>query len=209
MKRGRQAEARRNDLLVLDAAREVFAVHGPDAPIGAVAERAGVGIGTLYRRYGGKADLLRRLCMLAMEQTIEAAEAALAAEDAWRGLAGYVTTCVGFRSGALGALAGTVETTPELWETSRRGRALLEEVVARARRAGGLRPDVTALDVSWLVELFGRHGVGDEGVRRRLLAIALDGLRAGAAEPLPGPAPSAADYEGRWRHPGTARGDGR
>jgi len=205
MKRGRQAEARRNDLLVLDAAREVFAIHGPDAPIGAVAERAGVGIGTLYRRYGGKADLLRRLCLLAMEQTIGAAEAALAAEDAWQGLAGYVTACVGFRSGALGALAGTVETTPELWETSRRGRALLEEVVGRARRDGGVRPDVTALDVAWLVELFSRHGVDDERARRRLLAIALDGLRAGDAPPLPEPAPSAADYEERWRYPGSAQ----
>jgi AcrR family transcriptional regulator len=58
---GRQAEARRNDRLILEAAREVF-VEDTDAPISAVAERAGVGIGALYRRYASKEELLRRLC---------------------------------------------------------------------------------------------------------------------------------------------------
>jgi len=208
-RRGRQAEAERNDRLVLDAAREVFAARGFDAPVAAVAERAGVGMGSLYRRYGSKSDLLRRLCVLAMEQAIEAADVALAAADPWEGLAGYVRASVGFRSGALAPLAGTIETTPDMWQTSRRARRLLQEVVARASREGALRPDVTALDVTWLIELFsrqspGRPGPEDENVRRRLLAIALDGLRARDAEPLPEPPPSAQAYEERWRHPSKA-----
>jgi len=205
-RRGRQAEAQRNDGRVLDAAREVFAEYGAGAPVSAVARRAGVGMGSLYRRYGSKADLLRHLCVLAMEQTIEAAEAGLAAADAWAGLAGYVRACVGFGSGALGSLAGTIESTPQMWEISRRGRRLLDELVTRARQQGGLRADVTALDIAWLIELFGRHGpnwpgAGDSGVRDRLLAIALAGLRADAAgaEPLPAPPPSQARYEQRWR----------
>ncbi len=61
---GRQAEARRNDLAVLDAARDVFSAQGAGAPISAVAERAGVGMGTLYRRYGSKTELLQRLCVM-------------------------------------------------------------------------------------------------------------------------------------------------
>ena len=65
---GRQAEARRNDRAVLDAARDVFSAQGADAPVSAVAERAGVGVGTLYRRYGSKTELLQRMCVLAMEQ---------------------------------------------------------------------------------------------------------------------------------------------
>jgi AcrR family transcriptional regulator len=202
--RGRQAEAARNDRRVLDAAREVFAAHGAAAPVSAVAQRAGVGVGSLYRRYGSKDDLLRHLCTLAMQQTIDAAETALAAADSWAGLAGYVRTCVGLGSGALGALAGTIESTPQMWETSRRSRRLLEELVTRAQRSGGLRPDVTALDIAWLIELFGRHGpawpdAGEGSVRRRLLAIALDGLRAADAGRLPGPAPSQAQYERRWQ----------
>jgi AcrR family transcriptional regulator len=207
MRRGRQAEAARNDRLVLDAAREVFATQGFDAPVSAVARRAGVGMGSLYRRYGSKKELLQRLCLLAMEQAIEAAEAAVADEDAWAGLAGYVRTCVAFGSGALAPLAGTIETTPDMWRASGRGRELLEAVIARARRDGGLRPDVTTLDVAWLIELFGRRDpTGDEAedanVRDRLLAIALDGLRTPRPETLPGAPPSASSYEGRWRYRG-------
>ena len=64
--------------------------YGPDASVAAIAELAGVGIGSLYRRYGSKADLLRQLCTLAMQDTIRAAEDALAEADPWTGLAGYI-----------------------------------------------------------------------------------------------------------------------
>jgi AcrR family transcriptional regulator len=203
-RRGRQAEAERNDRAVLEAAREVFATQGAGAPVSAVAERAGVGMGSLYRRYGSKTELLRHLCVLAMEQTIAAAETALAAEDAWSGLAGYVRTCVAFGAGALAPLAGSIETTPDMWEVSRRGRKLLGELVARAHREGVLRPDVTRLDIAWLIELFGRYGptrpgTEDENIRRRLLEIALDGLRAREAAALPGSPPSDRHYEARWK----------
>ena len=83
---GRQAEARRNDLVVLEAARDVFSALGADAPVSAVADRAGVGIGTLYRRFGSKTELLQRLCVLAMDQTLQAADDALEASDPWAGL---------------------------------------------------------------------------------------------------------------------------
>src|SRR6266511_3230877 len=156
--RGRQAEAERNDRLVLEAAREVFATQGGSAPVSAVAERAGVGMGSLYRRYGSKTELLQYLCILAMEQTIGAARAALACDDAWTGLEGYVRDCVSFGSGALAPLGGTIPTTPRMWEISKLGRRLLDELVTRARREGGLRADVTALDVAWLIALFGQRG---------------------------------------------------
>src|SRR5437660_10058708 len=107
-------------------------------------------MGSLYRRYGSKSELLQRLCLLAMEQAIEAAEAAVAAEDAWDGLAGYVRACVAFGAGALAPLAGTIETTPAMWRASRRGRELLEAVVARARRERSPRYDATMLRVSTL-----------------------------------------------------------
>ena len=134
--RGRQAEARRNDLVVLEAARDVFAAQGADAPISAVAARAGVGVGTLYRRYGSKTELLQRLCVLAMEQALAAADDALAAGDPWDGLCGYITACVELRSGALASLAGQIETTAEMRGTARRSMARLDEIVARAQAAG-------------------------------------------------------------------------
>jgi AcrR family transcriptional regulator len=204
-RRGRQAEAERNDRLVLDAAREVFATRGFEAPVSAVAERAGVGMGSLYRRYGSKTELLQRLCMLAMEQAIEAAESAVAAEDAWSGLVEYVRTGVALGFGAFAPLAGTLQTTPDMWRASRRGRELVETVVARAQQDGRLRPDVTALDLAWLIEQLSRRGAAphsaeDDNVQQRLLAIALDGLRALQPEPLPGTPPSAEHYEERWRY---------
>src|ERR671939_278668 len=77
---GRRAEAARNDRRILDAAREVF-VADPGAPIAAVAKRAGVGIGALYRRYGSKEELLRQLCGEGLQRYIAAVEAALADDD--------------------------------------------------------------------------------------------------------------------------------
>jgi len=204
--RGRQAEARRNDLVVLEAARDVFAAQGADAPIGAVAARAGVGVGTLYRRYGSKTELLQRLCVLAMDQALAAAGDALAAADPWDGLRGYIAACVELRSGALAALAGQIETTAEMRGTARRSMDQLDELVARAQAGGRLRADVTALDISWLIEQFSRRPPGrldaaeERNVRSRLVAIALDGLRArpGRPESLPGLPPGRDHYVNRW-----------
>jgi AcrR family transcriptional regulator len=207
---GRQAEARRNDLVVLEAARDVFSALGADAPVSAVADRAGVGIGTLYRRYGSKAELLQRLCVLAMEQAVAAADDALGAADPWTGLAGYVRACVELRSGALAALAGQIETTAQMHAVARRSMTRLAEIVARAHRHGSLRPDVTALDVTWLIEQFSRRPPDpvdadeERNVRARLVAIALDGLRTQdgpqpqARQALPGRPPSRAGYVRRW-----------
>jgi len=222
---GRQAEARRNDRAVLDAARDVFSAQGADAPISAVAERAGVGMGTLYRRYGSKTELLQRMCVLAMEQGIEAAGEALEADDPWTGLCGYIRACVEMRSGALGSLVGQIEMTDEMLSTARRGMTLATEVVARAHRAGSLRPDVTALDIALLIESFSRRAPGasvsavpqdpdapaepaeadeERNAQARLLTVAFDGLRAPGATPLPGRAPSVSRYTGRWsRGPGS------
>jgi AcrR family transcriptional regulator len=190
---------------VLEAARDVFAAQGGDAPIAAVAERAGVGMGTLYRRYGSKTALLQHLCVLAMQQARAAALDALAAEDPWTGLTGYVRTCVELRSGALASLAGQIPVTAEMRRVARRGQGLVDQIVARAHDDGSLRADATAVDMSWLIELFSRRPPDaiehDEQtrVRARLLAIALDGLHTAPAEPLPDPPPSRKHYEARWR----------
>jgi len=206
--RGRQAEARRNDVAVLEAARDVFTALGADAPIAAVAERAGVGMGTLYRRYGSKTELLQRLCVLSMEQALDAAEEALKSDSPWAGLAGYIAACIELRSGALASLAGQIETTAEMRRTAERGLACMAEIVARAHGDGSLRPDATAMDITWLIEQFSRRApvgveaVEERNVRSRLVAIALDGLRARIGgrpgEILPGDPPSQVHYVNRW-----------
>jgi len=181
--RGRQAEALENDRAVLDAARRVFAVHGPDAPVAAVAAEAGVGIGSLYRRYPSKEALLEYVCLESMRQQEAAAQRGLDVEDPWEGLASFVRDCVSFRAGVFGAtVAGALETTDELRATAKRANDRVTRLVSRARDAGALRPGVTAVDLLLLIELFSRRRLDDGGAHQRLLAIALDGL---SAHPTP------------------------
>jgi AcrR family transcriptional regulator len=206
-RRGRHAEGARNDQRLLDAARDIFASEGTAATVAAIAARAGLGIGSLYRRYGGKTELLQHLCLLAMQQAVTAADEALAQTDAAAALTSYIRACVALRTGALAPLAGTIETTPEMRELSRQGRRLHQAVVDRAHRDGHLRPDVTALDISWLIEQFARttppaSASGDDrNVQQRLLAIAIDGLYATGAPPLPGHPPTTQHYVQRWQFP--------
>jgi AcrR family transcriptional regulator len=213
----RAAEAARNDRALLEAARDVLSLDGAHASVAAIAKRAGVGIGSLYRRYRSKEELFQHLAVLAVQQWNEAAERGLAAEDPWAGLAGFVTECVESGQGSLAPVAGTIEVTPEMWTASTRGDELLAELVARAHAAGMLRPDATAVDVSLLIEQLrrsplvdqvraqGRDDLVDEAVRarRRVIAIALDGLRAGPGPALPGEPPSLRLFTERWE-PGTS-----
>jgi AcrR family transcriptional regulator len=209
--RGRQSEAARNDLRIVDAARRVFARSGVDAPVSAIAAEAGVGVGSLYRRFASKDDLLRHLCQAAMDQSVEAAEAALASldagGDAWPAVDGYVRACVDFRSGAFAPVAGTFPVTGEMIATADRAHRLLERLLDAARREGTLRDGVTAIDVYGLVGLFSRRVPAEapgqvdpvDPTEQRLLAIALDGLRAAPGRsPLPGPRPRWADYSAEW-----------
>lgn len=206
-RRGRHAEGARNDQRLLDAARDVFASQGTAATVAAIAAHAGLGIGSLYRRYGGKTELLQHLCLLAMQQAVNAGGEALALPDAAAALTGYIRACVALRTGALAPLAGTIETTPEMWELSRQGRRLHQAIVDRAHHDGRLRPDVTALDISWLIEQFARTAPpaaasdDDRSIQQRLLAIAIDGLYATGAPPLPGHPPTTRHYEQRWQFP--------
>jgi AcrR family transcriptional regulator len=202
-RRGRQAEAARNDLKVLEAARHVFATQGWDAPVSAVAERAGVGMGSLYRRYGSKTDLLQYLCVLSMRQTIDAAKTALALDDPWEGLASYIQACVALGAGAFAPLAGTIEVTDDMLATAKESSRLRSRIVARAQRSGRLRPDVSDSDIWSLIEQFSRHSANpnstdDPVTRARLLAIVLDGLRPQAGTQLPGPAPDRHATARRW-----------
>src|SRR6187200_1800130 len=87
---GRRSQARRNDARILEAAREVF-LEDAEAPMSAVAARAGVGISALYRRYASKEDLLRQLARDGLERYVVEAEAAVADDgDAWEAFAGFM-----------------------------------------------------------------------------------------------------------------------
>jgi AcrR family transcriptional regulator len=207
----RQAEAERNDRALLAAAREVFAVDGEHASVAAIAARAGVGIGSLYRRYRTKEELFQRLLSLSLDQWIEAAEHSLAHDDPWEGLVHYVTTSIEISSGSLGALASTMALTDEMLAKSKKSDELTGALVARAHAAGVLRPDATYIDIALLIEQLSKSPLADQlarqgrsdlaeaatNARTRIIAIALHGLRTGP-ESLPGYPPGDELFHERW-----------
>ncbi|MDP9867609.1 MULTISPECIES: TetR/AcrR family transcriptional regulator [Streptosporangium] len=202
-RRGPQALAARNDQALIEAARHVFTTQGFDAPVAAVAERAGVGMGSLYRRYRTKEELLQRLCVDSMERVSAAAQDGLAHEDPWQGLTHYIQQCVAFGFGVLAPLAGAIDVTPEMRQANQRAQCLADGLIARAHRAGVLRTDVSTMDISLLIGQFSRTvpappGQGEEEIRSRLLAIALDGLKAHNTGTLPGGPPSVQRYQALW-----------
>ncbi len=191
---GRRAEAARNDQRILDAARAVF-TDDPEAPIAAVAERAGVGIGALYRRYRSKDELLQRLAGDGLRHYITEAEAALADKGApWEPFARFMQRCVDAGSGSLTLRhAGSFTSTNELRRAGQEAYTATQRLLDRAKAAGTLRPEIEVGDISLLLEQLQAIRVGDEArtrqLRHRYLALILDALHATAAPPLDGPAP--------------------
>jgi AcrR family transcriptional regulator len=201
---GRRAQAARNDQRILEAAREVF-THDPQAPIAAVADRAGVGIAALYRRYRSKDDLLQRLAGDGLHGYIAAAEAALADDgDPWDAFARFLRRSLDAGAGSLTVrLAGAFTPTEELQRQARTAFTATQRLLDRTKAAGALRPDIQVGDISLLLEQLQAVRIGDPHrsgqLRHRYLALVLDALRLPpAAGPLPGPPPTPQELRRRY-----------
>lgn len=195
---GRQAEARRNDGRILDAALSVFA-EDTKAPMSTVAQRAGVGQASLYRRYPSKDELLVEVCERGITRIGEAAKAAVAARD----LGGFLVWYVDSGTLRLAALLGAFTPPERLHALAHDVNLAIDRLVADAVAAGDIRPDITGADVTLLATQVGAVEVGNadrtRALRRRYLALVLQGLAQTDAEPLPGPAPDSGELEAPWR----------
>ena len=200
---GRQAEAARNDQLILDAARAVF-VADPAAPVSEVARRAGVGIAALYRRYPSKEDMLRKLSGDGLHRYIVEAEAALADDrDPWTAFAAFMRRVMQADTHSLTqSLAGTFTPTEELYRDAARAQELNVALFERVRAARAIRPDVVVDDIGWILEMVasvrGADARRTAELRERYLTLLLDSLRAPDPSALPGPPPTWAEISGRW-----------
>ncbi|GAA3792179.1 MULTISPECIES: TetR/AcrR family transcriptional regulator [Amycolatopsis] len=188
---GRRAEAERNDVTVLAAARDVFIEHGWDAPVSAVAARAGVGMGSIYRRYPSKTDLLREMCLGAMRRATEEARAARDEEpDGWSALRRFMRCMVEARSCSLFVLIGNSVDGGEIAEAVAGLRAEMDALVDAAHRQGALRDGVTSADIYLLLTQL-RSAPSIDAARAgelqlRFLDVILDGLAAPGATTLTG-----------------------
>ena len=136
-----RADAERNLRRVLDAALEVFAEHGIDAPVTLIAERAGVGVATIFRRFPTKDDLLAALLAHRGEQLVAAADAALEREDpeaAFRELAELITATQIADRGFCDAIGTELFAREDLQKLFDGVRSRLVELLARAQASGRL-----------------------------------------------------------------------
>ncbi|PYE49500.1 TetR family transcriptional regulator [Deinococcus yavapaiensis KR-236] len=172
----------------------MFAAHGVHASLEAVAERAGVGIATLYRRFPTRADLVGALYDEEYTEYGTALDEALAFDDAWRGLEHYFERVCQHQASHAGlpdALTTTLPGNRHLEAGRARLREQMSQLIARAQQQGTLRADVTPEDLAFVLIGTGAVVAATSPVApnawRRHLALTLDGFRAEGARTLPVP----------------------
>jgi AcrR family transcriptional regulator len=190
-------DAAANRERILDAARSLFAERGFETSMDDVARAAGVGAGTLYRRFATKEVLLDAILGDLLERYGTFLREAHESDDAFAGLERLLEQTVGLQlenRAFLDVLAVRLRDEPLLAQTRERLRPLAEQLVTRAQAQGTLRADFAPADVHVLLWQLGRvvesTGRIASDLWRRYLALTLDGLRAGAARPLPHPPPT-------------------
>src|SRR5215212_3070403 len=185
---GTRSHARRNHERLAAAAHDVFAEQGVDAPLEAIARRAGVGIGTLYRHFATREALVEAIFERRVGALVAVAGAAAAEPDGWAAFCGLLERTLELQAGdrVLKEMVLRHPPPPGRLASARHDvRRLFERVLDRAREDGGLRADFTVSDLALLLWSFGpvidaTADVAPEAWRRHLHLI-LDGLRAGAA----------------------------
>jgi AcrR family transcriptional regulator len=180
--RRRRADARRNLDALLDAAKTVFATSGVDAPAKEITDRAGVGVGTLYRHFPQRSDLVLAVLRHEIDACADAGAALSAANPPAVALVKWIqryTELIATKAGLASALqsADAAHEALGAYFYRRMGPAL-ETLIEAARAAGAIRADVTAADVLHAVALL-CHPVPGEGpgYGRRLVDVFTDGLR--------------------------------
>jgi AcrR family transcriptional regulator len=196
-----RVDAERNRVRIIEAAREVFAEQGIDAPILDVANRAGVGVGTLYRRFPTRGDLVAGAFLDQMAAFAEGVEVALADPDPWSGFCGYIERLCAMQSSNRGLCDVLTLTFPSLrrFEAARRKvYAGFTELIGRAQAAGALRADFVPEDL--LMLLMANAGVaagaGQAAPRTspRLIGYLLQAFAAPGGGQLPPPPSSRQMY---------------
>ena len=204
-------DAERNRQRILAAAAEVFTERGLDATLDDVARAAGVGVGTVYRRFPDKDSLVSELFRDRIDALVTVAEEACEAADPWRGLVDFLEYIASAMAGDQGLrqlmMFGTYDRDQVCYARDRM-RPVMTRLVERAQASGDLRPDFQATDVKMIAFMLASIAEYAAAVIpqvwRRYLAILVDGLRPardGVTE-LPVPAPTARDLGDLLTAPG-------
>jgi AcrR family transcriptional regulator len=197
-------DAERNRQRILKAAAEVFTERGLDVSLDEVARHAGVGVGTVYRRFGTKEDLVEALFVDRIEEVAALAEEAAEAPDPWSGLVCFMERSAELMAGDVGLRQMMMFATyggDKTWYARQRNTPLVTRLVERAQAAGQLRSDLKPTDIPFIVFVlteaaqFARR-ISPE-IWRRYLTLVIDGLRPEreGVTPLPVPALLPEEFE--------------
>ncbi len=176
-----RADAKRNYERLLAAARVVFAEHGGGASMEAIAKQAGVGVGTLYRHFPKRIDVVEAVYHEDVDELVAAAERFVAELEPWPALVAWLEAFVRYARSKrtfLSELHEAFEKNPELRITAReRIEGALSVVFDRARAAGEVRSDLDGIDLMQLLGSMCMSATLTSEQSARLLLVIEDGLR--------------------------------
>src|ERR1700743_202493 len=184
-----RADAARNVARIVRAARDVYGELGPEAPVEAVARRAGVGERTLYRRFPAKADLVRAaLDQSIAEDLTPAIEDVRRSEDALRGLTQLIEAAISLGAREQSLLIAAQRAGSLTADISDSLIEALSELVRRGQQDGSIRSDLVAEDllrvIGMLYSVLSTMAPGSDGWRR-YVALILDAISTAERRPLP------------------------
>jgi AcrR family transcriptional regulator len=178
-------DAERNRLRILEAAREAFAEEGLGITLDEIARRAGVGVGTVYRRFPDKQQLIEALFEERVDEVAGLAEEALAGDDPWEAFVTFLRRATSLHAADRGlkevVLGGAVGQR-RIARARARMVPLVTELVRRAQEQGALRQDLAVTDVPLIQFMIASMAERTRDVKpeawRRYLEIVIDGLHA-------------------------------
>ena len=194
MRRPLRRDAREHRDSLIAAAQREFAAHGVDASLEKIARDAGVAIGTLYRHFPTRLDLLMAAFRPRLQEFLDGAAKALEMDDPWEGFVCYLENLFAVQAGDRGFNDFLSRRFTDNAETERIHDQMcrqIEVVLTRAQKAGGARPDITLADIVNLIWSNGRiidaTSATAPNAWRRYLYLMLDAYRAERAHSIPEP----------------------
>lgn len=176
----KRADARRNRERLLVAARDVFSREGGGASMEAIAREAGVGVGTLYRHFPRRIDVVEAVYRTDVDTLVATAERVTAELEPWPAMVEFLEALVRYAQGKrtfLNELHEAFEKNPDLrTDMMARVRGAVQLVVGRAQEAGVVRADVNGADLLQLVGPMCSNATLTADQSERLLTVVLDGL---------------------------------
>lgn len=186
-----RSDARRNRATLVASARELFAREGVDVSVEEITHHAGLGMGTLYRHFPTKDELIDAVLEDAFAEILRLAEEAVAAEDAWAGFTGFLEGSLELHAQNRGVkdMLAARRGSGHSEAMRRRMRPLFRQMIERAQEQGALRSDFAVEDMPLIfwsaMRVIEATAKVSPETWRRYLGFLLDGLRSEAATPLP------------------------